>query len=61
MNSFFLTVRKNAFCVFAHYTAFFDGEKSDYFPRLVLKGRALPVPSGGILAGGYGAAWESKF
>ena len=39
----------------------FNDEKSYYFPRLVLKGRAIPVPSGGILAGGYGATWESKF
>ena len=29
----------------------FNGEQSDYFPRLVLKGRRSPVPSGGILLG----------
>ena len=39
----------------------FNYENNDYFPRLVLKGRAIPVPSGGILTYGYGAAWESKF
>ena len=39
----------------------FTHEKSRDFLRLVLKGRRSPVPSGGILAGGYGAAWESKF
>ena len=39
----------------------FNYEKSAYFPRLVLKGRRSPVPSGWILTGGYGAAWESKF
>ena len=39
----------------------FNSEKRAYFPRLVLKGRRSPVPSGGILAKGYGAAWESKF
>ena len=41
--------------------AIFNDGNNDYFPRLVLKGRAIPVPSGGILTGGYGAAWESKF
>ena len=39
----------------------FNDENNDYFPRLVLKGRRSPVPSGGILTKGYGAAWESKF
>ena len=39
----------------------FNDENNDYFPRLVLKGRRSPVPSGGILAGGLGGAWESKF
>ena len=39
----------------------FNDEKSDYFPRLVLKGRRSPTPSGGILACGFGAAWESTF
>ena len=39
----------------------FNDKTSDYFSRLVLKGRRSPVPSGGILVHGYGAAWESKF
>ena len=39
----------------------FNDEKSVYFPRLVLKGRRSPVPSGGILACGFRAARESKF
>ena len=39
----------------------FNDEKSAYFPRLVLKGRPTPVPSGGILTRGFRAAWESKF
>ena len=39
----------------------FKYENYDYFPLLVLKGRRSPVPSGGILAGGLGGAWESKF
>ena len=39
----------------------FNDENNDYFPRLVLKGRAIPVPSGGILAVGFGGAWRSQF
>ena len=39
----------------------FNYEKSTYFPLLVLKGRAIPVPSGGILAVGFGGAWRSQF
>ena len=39
----------------------FNDENNDYFPRLVLKGRRSPVPSGGILTTGLGGAWESKF
>ena len=39
----------------------FNDEKSDYFRRLFLKGRRSPVPSGGILAKGFGGAWRSQF
>ena len=39
----------------------FNDEKSTYFPRLVLKGRRSPVPSGGILTYGLCAAWRSQF